>query len=72
MEQEIDLLLNKNTKIVIRPYPGRSAVMEIRRAVNSHTLGHGWLTESQLFLEPTHIVAIHESLGLLLPSEGTP
>jgi hypothetical protein len=67
-EHEFELLLNKSTKLIIRGYPGKSAVLEIRRTVHSFKHGYGWLTESQAFLEEQHIAAIRDHMASLASS----
>jgi hypothetical protein len=64
-EQELDLQLNRTTKLVLKGYPEKSVVLEIRRAVNNHRLGHGWMTESQPFLEREHQVEIRDYMSAL-------
>jgi hypothetical protein len=66
-EQELDLQLNRNTKLVMKGSPGKSVVLEIRRAVNCRTLGHGWLTESQVFLDAPHVAEIRDYAIALAP-----
>jgi hypothetical protein len=69
-EREIDVQLNKTTKLVLRGVPGRSSVLEIRRAVNTPRFGHGWLVESQVMLDDRHVAMLRDALdGLMMQSQ---
>ncbi|NOT55860.1 MAG: hypothetical protein HOP18_14775 [Deltaproteobacteria bacterium] len=61
--EELELVLNRSTKLVLRDTPGRSVLMEVRRMVNSAELGYGWLVCEQAFLEEDHVVALSRYLA---------
>jgi hypothetical protein len=69
-EQELNLLLNKSTKLVVRGVAGLSAVLEIQRTVNNPRFGHGWMIESRSFLEDHHITTIQDYMTAISPQEG--